>query len=271
MIAFVACDIIEEPYLKVNNESNEHLPLSADDTLNWINEKVVLLEDYTGVRCVNCPLAAEEAVQIQEQNEHRVVVLSVHAGSMTSVPPNGPFIDFSTEEANEWYNYFNFGSNPIGAVNRQSKDGLYAYPYSTWAATVSEALQGTPNIRLLLSKDYNQETRELKVSTYSKFLAEFSGVYSITVCIMEDNIKGMQVTPQGNNPDYIHRHVFRESMNGTWGTDLNSDIISPNEEFVKTYSITLDEAYNIDECYLVAFISNSETKEVLQVVEKKIK
>lgn len=271
IFGFASCDIIEEPYLKENNESSEHLPLSAEDTLNWINEKVVLLEDYTGVRCTNCPLAAEEALEIQEQNEHRVVVLGVHAGDLSSVPPNGPFIDFTTEEGNAWYTYFQFGSNPIGAVNRQSTGGTYAYQYSTWTGAVAEALDGEPNVRLLLAKDYNEETRELRVSAYSKFLAEFSDTYSLTVCIMEDSIVGMQVTPQGNNPDYIHRHVFRTTMNGTWGTELNTEVIAPNEEIVKSYSIILDEAYNADQCYIIAYVSNSETKEILQVVEKKIK
>ena len=59
MIGMIACDKIEEPYFRPNNEDSEHLPLSDDDISNWENKKVVLLEDYTGVRCVNCPAAAE--------------------------------------------------------------------------------------------------------------------------------------------------------------------------------------------------------------------
>jgi hypothetical protein len=125
--------------------------------------------------------------------------------------------------------------------------------------------------------NFDEASRNLEVSIFSKFLEEkIDTTFNLTVCIMEDSITGMQVTPQGNNPNYVHRHVFRETMNGTWGESLNGTtenptVIAPKEMFIKTYTTTLDEAYNADQCYIIAYVANSETKEVLQVIEKKIK
>ena len=79
MVGMVACDIIEEPYFKENNGGGQ----PGEETAV---KKYVLLEDYTGVKCVNCPAAGELALQLQEQHHHQVIVLSVHAGSLAEFP-----------------------------------------------------------------------------------------------------------------------------------------------------------------------------------------
>lgn len=269
MVGMIACDKIEEPYFKTNNEVSEHIPLSAQDTLNWIDEKVVLLEDYTGVRCQNCPDAAIIAHGLQEQYGHQLVVLAVHAGGM-SAPQPGNFPNFLTDEGTEWYNYFGFETNPVGTVNRKLNGGSYKYSDQEWEGAVAEAVQGKSNMRLLTAFEYDDATRELKVSAYSKFLTEFSDLYNVTVCIMEDSIVGKQSGANGGN-EYLHRHVFRKTMNGAWGTELNDAPIAPNTEIAKSFSLKLDEKYNVNNCYIIAYVYLRESKEVLQVTEKKIK
>ena len=269
MIGMIACDKIEEPYFKENNEVSEQVLLSAEDTLDWVNEKVVLLEDYTGVKCVNCPAAAEKAHSLQEQYGHQLVVLSVHAGSNADpFPPTSGYPDFRTEQGEEWNTYFAITANPKGLINRVSNGGVFFYNDDDWANVVAEEVVGQPDIRLLTALEYDDASRELKVSAYSKFLTEFSDLYNVTVCIMEDNIVGKQV---GQSDDYVHRHVFRGTMNGTWGTELNDAVIAPETEIVKSFSIKLDEKFNVDNCYIIAFVANRDTKEILQVTEKKIK
>lgn len=268
MIGFVACDVIEEPFLKENNEVSEHLQLSDDEISNWVNAKHVLLEDYTGVRCVNCPAAGEIALDLQERYDHKVIVLGVHAGDLANFPP----FDLRTPEGADWWKELRLQQNPQGTINRKMVNGGYTFDASEWENAVSEEMTKEPEkIRLLAAVDYNEETRELKVSAYSKFLADFPDTYSLTVCVMEDNIVGVQQTENGIVENYVHRHVFRTTMNGSWGVDLNTEPIASEEEIVKTYTKKLDAAYNADNCYIIAYVSNSETKEILQVIEKKIK
>ena len=88
---------------------------------------------------------------------------------------------------------------------------------------------------------------------------------------MEDSIIARQQTPEGVIEDYVHRHVFRKTMNGTWGDEINEAPLAPEEEVKKSYSIKLDDAYNANQCYVVAYVHNDATREVLQVIEKKIK
>ena len=80
-----------------------------------------------------------------------------------------------------------------------------------------------------------------------------------------------ELKPEGDDLNYVHRHVFRKTINGAWGEEINTTAIAPEEVITKSYTTTLDAAYNADNCYIIAYVSNSNTKEVLQVIEKKIK
>ena len=76
--------------------------------------KTVLIKDFTGVRCVNCPAAAEYVHNLQHQlGEDHIFIMSVHAGYLAQ--PLGQFPDFLTDEGTEWYN--NHDSNPLFAVD----------------------------------------------------------------------------------------------------------------------------------------------------------
>ena len=229
--------------------------------------KNILLEKYVGVKCINCPAADELVLQLQEQYHHNVIVLGVHAGDLANYPP----FNLTTPEGDTWWSHFNFQGTPSGTINRKMINGGYAYYSPMWADAVAEALQEEAVVEIIPSVEYNNVTRDLKVNITSKFLAELPDTYSLTVCIMEDSIVGIQQTADGMANDYVHRHVFRTTMNGAWGEDINTTAIAPGDVIAKSYTAKLNDAYNADQCYIVAYISNSDNKEVLQVTEKKIK
>ena len=264
MFGFASCDVIEEPYKKDNNGS-------GGEPNPEVVVKHVLLEDYTGVRCPNCPEAGNLALQLQEQYDHRVIVLGVHAGGFTSVPPGGIFPNFATPEATEWYSNFGLDSNPIGTINRKLNGSTYGYNSGDWSDMVMTALEEEALLEMSAEIEYNETSRNLSVEVTSNFLAELPETYSLTVCIMEDSIVGGQLNQTQTIPDYVHRHVFRTTMNGAWGEDINIEPIAPEDEIVNSYTTTLNAEYNADQCYIIAYVSNSNTKEILQVVEKKIK
>ena len=274
MMGMVACDIIDEKDYIINSGNGGDPVQPGDDpdvpgSNEFTTSKCVLLEDYTGVRCNNCPAAGEIALNIQKQYGHSVVVLGVHSGFLSM--PIGGYPDFTTTEGSAWYNFFGFDSNPIGTVNRKLNGGVYAFPSTEWTDAVASTLQEESTVAMASNVEYNEATRNLKVDVISKALVELPETYSLTVCIMEDSIVGKQLLPSGNDDNFVHRHVFRGTLNGTWGEDINTAAIAADEVINKSYSVTLNEAFNADQCYIIAYVANSDTKEVLQVIEKKIK
>lgn len=268
MAGMIACDVIEEPYLKDNTGNQGG---GAGETPEAV-VKNILLEDYTGVQCVNCPAAGEIALHLQEQYEHQVIVLGVHAGGMSNPQP-GNFPDFLTDEGTTWYTHFGFDSNPIGTVNRKLNGSSVAFNSPDWAEAVATSVTEEAVLDMTPTVEYDAANRTLKVNVTSKALVELPDTYSLVVCIMEDSIVGKQKAPVpgGIINDYMHRHVFRGTINGTWGEEINKEAIAPEDEITKEYTTTLNSDYNADQCYIIAYVANSESKEILQVVEKKIK
>ncbi len=90
--SFMACDKVEAPY-KEEKEIK-------------VNRKV-LLEDFTGHKCVNCPNAHDIAHDLQElYGEDNLIVIATHAGFF-STPSSGDFAyDFRTEAGPEWADYY---------------------------------------------------------------------------------------------------------------------------------------------------------------------
>lgn len=270
VLGMMSCDKLKEPYIveSIVTESDT-IPLVAADTINFDGKMVTLLEDYTGVKCNNCPEAGALALQLQEQYEGHLVVLGVHPKGALQNPAGG-FPDFRTDDGNEWNNAFNIAAYPNGLVNRTG--GVLGS--AQWATAVSSYMDSPAPIRLIVKTEFDDATRELKVSIHSKFLQKFEGAdIRLITCLMEDNILGKQVTPTGIDTAYMHRHVFRGTADGqTWGRLLSSsDIINAGQNFITNMKFILNDNYNPDQFYIVAFISNDDTKEVLMAAEAKIK
>ncbi len=255
MFAFTSCDKLDEPFKK-------EVQVEATG-------RVVLLEDYTGVRCVNCPAAAEVAHELQETFGESLVVIGVHAGTLAI--PIGSFPDFTTEAGTAWYEEFGFQANPIGTINRLRGDAGYGINDGEWGTKVGEEIAKEQTAELDIVCNYNEETRKLDVEVKTTFLQEQNGKFFVTACLIEDSIIGRQVEPEGVNTEYVHRHVLRGAINGTWGAEIFDGTTPTNEEISTSCNITIDEAYNAEQCYVVAYVYDSETKYILQAYQKKIK
>jgi len=269
ILGMASCDKLKEPYIiEPLVAQSDTIALEVADTLNFDGKVVVLLEDYTGVKCSNCPDAAAIASQLQEQNEGHLVVMGVHPKDNLQ-NPSGGFPDFRTDDGDAWKNNFNISGYPKGLVNRASVIGP-----AEWSTAVNAVIGDDAPIRLIIKNEFDDATRELKLSIHSKFLADATGDIRLTVCMMEDNILGKQVTPTGVDTAYMHRHVFRGTADGiTWGRafDNSAMTIYAGRNFITNMKFTVDEAYNAEQFYIVAFVTNDDDKSVLMAAEKKIK
>ena len=255
LIAMASCNKVNEPYIK-------DIVVSGD--------RVVLLEDYTGVKCVNCPEAAVTAHELLERYPQNLVVLSVHAGFLAA-----PFVgepDFRTEAGSTWYETFGFSANPIGTVNRTKVNNGYGYNSNAWGTKIVEEINKIPEVQFSINPTYDESTRKLDFLVKGEFTQEITGDFYIFAGIMEDSIQSKQLTEQGVNPQYWHRHVFRQPVNGIWGESLFVGVTEPSQLFQKSFSTTIDSTYNADHCYVVSYVyDNAQEKVILQAGQAKIK
>ena len=231
--------------------------------------KTVLIKDFTGVRCNNCPAAAEYAHNLQHQlDEDHIFILSVHAGYLAQ--PAGQFPNFLTDEGTEWYN--NNESNPLFSVDHVALTDGNTFYVEQIDAPVADALDEEQSFEIVVNTVYNESTRQLQMEARAIALGERDGRFSLTVCLVEDHIIGWQMLPGGIDREYDLRNVFRGTLNGTYGTVFADTHVAANEVYNFSYGTTLNETFNADECYLMVYVADrNQGDKILQTAVKKIK
>lgn len=234
--ALVACDNIPE-----------------DERLIYVKpaavSRTVLIEDFTGQRCVNCPNATETIEQLIEQyGDSGVIAVGIHSGPFAK-NPNGTTLPLWTAEGDEYFSHFGAEQQPSGMVNR-----LRVCDYVEWGAQVYNEIQKPAPLSIELEVDLNKETRTASVT--SRMMATDGNVNGkLQLWLVEDSIVSPQYMPDGRPVvDYVHNHVFRKSINGTWGEDVDMPEGDTRTAFS---SIVIDEAYDIDHLSVVAFVYNN--------------
>jgi hypothetical protein len=283
LASFYQCDRIENPIPRKFGTLNWDLFPGGDSadydwpvwTTNSNTLQNVLLEDYTGHTCTNCPSAAEEATAIEDANGGRVVVVSVHAsttsGFQVPAPPSYP-TDFRTPEGNEYATAMNISFNPAGTVNRIATGGNYFQFFSDWNNSVLSELTKSPKFNLQLQHNYFEQTNGLFVHTESEVLSDVAGDYNVVIMLCRKKVIAPQAGQGTTYYEYEHHNVFSGCINGTWGTNVVEGSAQAGSKVYNDYSFKLpdpvaDTTYKIDNLRLMTFICNRDTYEVMQVIQ----
>ena len=231
--------------------------------------KTVLIKDFTGARCVNCPAAAEYAHNLQHQlDEDHIFIMSVHAGYLAQ--PMGNFPNFLTDEGTAWYN--NHDSNPLFAVDHVALTDGNTFNEGQIDAPVTAALEEEQTFEIVVGRQFDEASRQLQVNVQAIALVDFDGEFYITACLVEDHVIGWQTIPGGVDKEYDFRNVFRGTLNGAYGEAFEEYHVDPDDTFFFSYSTEINADYNADECYLMVYVyDKSQGDKILQTAVKKIK
>ena len=221
--------------------------------------KNVLLEDYTGQRCVNCPRGAEIIEQLQEALPTQFIAVGIYSGPFGK-NASGALLPLTTADGCEYYDHWNVEAQPGGQVNR---NGNIHYNVFDWTARVMEQLNQPARVKMELTATLSGQQVDIALQEEG-----LSGTVEgqLQVWLLEDSIVAVQLMPDGSsNRDYIHNHVLRTAVNGTWGTDFT---IAAGEHREQTYVLPLKEEWNVDNLSIVAFVYG--VGGVEQVVKAKV-
>lgn len=235
--------------------------IDSDDRFIYVEPvevgRKVLIEDFTGQKCINCPAAIDKIeMMVQQYGEENVIAVGIHSGpfGLASTPT---ILGLKTETGQEYFDYWQVESQPSGLVNRVGGVKLD----QDWAGAVAAEIQKTSPVNMTLANSYNEATRELQVAVDMTALDDISG--KLQLWVIEDNIKAIQLFPNNKaDREYNHKHVFRAAINGTWGEDV---AIASGKTLQKTASIKLADDWKAENVSVVAFVYNNSG---VQQVEK---
>ncbi len=266
---FNSCDKIDPPYTTQGGGGGGE----PEEVI-----QKVLLEDYTGHKCVNCPAAAKLASDLKEVYGDQLIILAVHTGVFAE-PENPPFdLDLRTSYGDQWREQYNIIGFPSGLINRRIEQGSAILSSGKWGEKVMDIIENIqPQASIDIQTVFDDQSRNLELIVNSKFLGSTNETYFLQVLLTEDSIQGAQRNNNaavGDVPtieDYYHRHVLRQDINGLNGEIINEgEAIVVNEVYTHTYSLTLNAAYKAQHCSVIAFLYRISDNEILQVEEKHI-
>ncbi|MDR1725687.1 MAG: T9SS type A sorting domain-containing protein [Bacteroidales bacterium] len=225
------------------------------------NRKVVL-EEYTGILCVNCPDGHRIANAIAAAHPEEIFLMNIHQGGFASDI-------YTTQWGDALANQYNVTAYPIGTLNR----GASLVTKERWDS-VANIVFSTPsplNIAAHATIDALSRVLTVQVQVYYTSASETASNF-LHVAILQDNVLGEQTGMIYNpaqitaNGEYKHMHILRELITGQWGTELRVEgqsVIPASTLFDTTFTYIIPQQLGypnpidalIEDLNIIAFVS----------------
>lgn len=284
ILFFVTCDHVDDPQPE---------PIRAD-TSTGTSVRKILVEDYTGHHCGNCPRAHHYIDSLIKYHGKRIIAIGVHVGKIpcganAALCPPDYVSDYRTTTGNDYAAQFSIGSAlPTVLLNRvgysSSDPTLMQFDIVKLGNNYSlDTILNKPHIAdIKITNTYTSSSRSLTCDIETTFLKDTSGTYNIVVLIAQDSLvsyqKDYDLIPNEDVSNYTHRHVLRDAVTSSWGDVLASGDIDSSTTFPKTYSY----AFPGNDMYLntpsvplnssvIVYIYKVGTYEVIQAETEEVK
>lgn len=220
--------------------------IDEDERLIYVEpaevNRPVLIEDFTGQACVNCPNATAAIHELQETyGEENVIAVAIHCGPFAHQKSNmgNAFLsDLGTNLGDEYYKHWDIRAQPTLMINRSS---LIDIPQEL-PAVVANELKKTSTVHFD-AVEFSNNAVLVDLSSSDRVEGR------LQVWIVEDSInakdpqtKYQQFMPDGSRrQDYVHNHVFRASLtNDAYGEPVTLE--AGNKSYTQVFYLQGNEA-----------------------------
>ncbi len=213
-------------------------------------ERTVLLEDFTGQGCVNCPAAHKIIEALEEQYGDGFIAVSIHAGPFGVSADNKRYTGLMQADGQIYNDRYGIVDYPQGVIDGK----LPPLDADKWATAVYDEISVKTPVSISLQAAVDAASGEISVDCTVESSEAVSG--NLVLWMVESGIVARQEDiNEGRINDYVHNNVFRACINGLDGVAMSA---APQEDFTATYSIpvknTETEKWNVDNLAVVAFV-----------------
>ncbi len=241
--------------------------------------KTVLVEDFTGVSCPNCPEGARIVENLKTiYGKDRIISVAVHSIGFDNLHPNSQY-EFKTENGQQMQDHLGtLFSKPAAAINRTISPGDGGRFYTIkekWPDGIIEELNRPSEINLSIDLNYSPQSRNVDIEITFIPVDDIEVPLNVTAIIAESGLVDPQTDLQGLVEDFVHDHVLREILTSPEGDNLGNSF-KKGEIYTRslsTFTIPPQDGWWVAEnCEIILFIneSTSDSKRVLQTVSQKV-
>lgn len=209
-----------------------------------IPQRAILLEEYTGQRCTNCPDGHKAIAEITASLGDSVVAVGIHASNLGINTPVG----LKTQTGEAYFQAAGSPAMPTGVINMQTDPTQV----SLWGSTINRLIMNPTPFTVKAKATIDGDNYDIDVA----FSAGEDYTGNLMVWICENDIVRYQLDHGVSVNDYVHNHVFRAAVTeDIWGDAVT---LKAHEAQHKSYSYPIDQYWNRDNIYVVAFLYNQD-------------
>lgn len=266
-LLFTACEEVP-PFIDFS------VPVKSKDTtyiapaVPAAQHKAVLIEDITGVRCNNCPQAAQKVKDIlTAKTEDSVVAIALYSSdyNYNFTAPWPGFTVLNSSFSSQILSQLGAPQGlPSGYVDRFifGSQSVRFNPYQSWDNLVNERLKQSTPVNIKLQKSVSG--RKVTIKMILEYTETVSGTQKWSLFVTESDIVSKQTTLTATDDNYVHNHVLRAAIGNAVGNALNASLV-PGRVFEKELEYELPADFNMSKCHIVCVVSDAATEAVVNV------
>ncbi len=219
----------------------------------------VMIEDYTGTWCPNCPRVTYKLDEVVQQND-RIIPVAIHYSRWQGDDP------FGFDNVNTLTQDFNITAFPSPLVNRTQ-----GFIWDETLAGLQSELNRTQALGLAIQSQVNGNDLEIKVKVRFDLNMPDNDL-NLVVYITENNLHADQVNATqyygGQNPipDFEQNHTLRTALNGLYGIAIPESDKKHDQIFTYIFNNAIPtQITDIQNCEIVAFVINGNDQQATLV------
>jgi hypothetical protein len=250
---------------KTNNPPTpvQETPIASSTPQN----KNVVLEDFTGVRCGYCPDGHIRAKAFSDANPGRVFIIATHAGGYATPLTGWP--DYTTQFGEGIRAQTGLAGYPAGTINRRKftspapqAPNAMALNRDVWGTAGAQILAEPAPVNIGMQTSWDENTRTLSVTAETYYTADETVANNLNIALTEDGVIGKQedysLPSPYLNPNYTQNNMLRWYFTGQWGETIAST--KTGNRAKKVYTYVVPSTVNIDNCNVVAFVDRGQVE-----------
>lgn len=224
--------------------------VSEDDRLipaEIVPRRAVLLEEFTGQACTNCPDGHAAIREITGALGDSVVAVGIHASDLAD--KRYP-IGLWTQTGEEYYKAAGSPALPTGIIDMQTAP----LQVSDWGASINRLIMEPTPFTVAAAAELSADASKFDITVDFSSGEDYEG--RLMVWVVENNIERRQLDHGTWIDDYMHQHVFRAAAtDDIWGEAVTLKAHEPQR---RTYSVDMDIDWEGPNLYAVAFLYNAD-------------
>lgn len=240
----------------------------VESTLPAAQPHNILIENFTGATCSNCPAAHDVLHSLETTYPNRINLVSLYINNFAqTTPPEHAKYDFRSEIATDILKgvYTTIAAMPTAGIDRlplgdaSSFGSAYLIGSPSWSSIISTRIGVTDSVNLDLSSVYDSSSRTAKITVKVTYLENLNTTQNVTIGIVEDSFVDIQEFPPPVKFDTAYE--FNNILRGVATAGAMGDAILPTmttkekgRVYLTTYNYKVNAAWKPKNCRVVAYV-----------------